>query len=104
MAVNPTNHTYDAVAQTGPADRSKLLAQKKIDDAFTLDLYAGKSWTVKGVYILLNLSVNNILNNQDIVLYGYEQLRSDYSDLDRFPEKYSYLYGTNFFASLTVRF
>lgn len=104
MAVNPTNHTYDAVSQTDPADRSKLLAQKKIDDAFTLDLYAGKSWTVKGVYILLNLSVNNILNNQDIVLYGYEQLRSDYSDLDRFPEKYSYLYGTNFFASLTVRF
>ena len=104
MAVNPTNHTYDAVMQTDPADRDKLLAQKKIDDAFTLDLYAGKSWTVKGLYILLNVSVNNILNNQDIVLYGYEQLRSDYSDLDRFPEKYSYLYGTNFFASLTVRF
>ena len=104
MAVNPTNHTYDAVSQTDPADRDKLLSQKKIDDAFTLDLYAGKSWSVKGVYILLNLSVNNILNNQDIVLYGYEQLRSDYSDLDRFPEKYSYLYGTNFFASLTVRF
>ena len=104
LAVNPTNHTTDAMDQTAEGDRSKLLEQKKLDNAFTLDLYAGKSWNWKGYYILFNLSVNNILNNQNIVLYGYEQLRSDYSDLDRFPEKYSYLYGMNFFSSLTVRF
>lgn len=104
LAVNPTNHTKDAMEQTAEADRAKLLEQKKLDNAFTLDLYAGKSWNIKGYTLLFNVSVNNILNNQDIVLYGYEQLRSDYSDLDRFPEKYSYLYGTNFFASLTLRF
>ena len=104
LAVNPTNHTVEAIQSTKPEDHEKLLAQKKLDNAFTLDLYAGKSWVIKGYTVLLNVSVNNILNNQDIVLYGYEQLRSDYSDLDRFPEKYSYLYGTNFFASLTLRF
>ena len=89
---------------TKPENQEKLLSQKKLDDAFTLDLYAGKSWAINGYTVLLNVSVNNILNNQDIVLYGYEQLRSDYANLDRFPEKYSYLYGTNFFISLAIRF
>ena len=58
---------------------------------------------MKGYTILLNLSINNVLNNRDIVLYGYEQLRSDYDDPERFPEKYSYLYGINYYISLTVR-
>ena len=107
LAVNPTNHTTEAVdkvKETNPENLDKLLEQKKLDDAFTLDFYAGKSWQIKGYTLLLNLSVNNILNDQSIVLYGYEQLRSNYEDLDKFPEKYSYLYGTNFFASLTLRF
>lgn len=104
LAVNPTNHTVDAMLSTKPENQEKLLSQKKLDDAFTLDLYAGKSWAINGYTVLLNVSVNNILNNQDIVLYGYEQLRSDYANLDRFPEKYSYLYGTNFFISLAIRF
>lgn len=106
LAVNPTNHTADAYSNLYLEDyrTDLLLKQKKLDDAFTLDLYAGKSWTWKGYYILLNLSVNNLLNNKNIVLYGYEQLRSDYDDPERFPEKYSYLYGINYFLSLTIRY
>ena len=105
LAVNPTNHVKDAFENLYEEDyRTKmLLEQKKLDDAFTLDLYAGKSWSVKGYSILLNVSVNNVLNNKNIILYGYEQLRSDYDDPERFPEKYSYLYGLNYFISLTVR-
>ena len=105
LAVNPTNHVKDAFENLYLEDyRTKmLLEQKKLDDAFTLDLYAGKSWSVKGYSILLNVSINNLLNNKNIVLYGYEQLRSDYDDPERFPEKYSYLYGLNYFISLTVR-
>ena len=40
LAVNPTNHTTEAMDQTAEADRGKLLEQKKLDNAFTLDLYA----------------------------------------------------------------
>lgn len=105
MAVNPTNHVKEAFESLYAEDyrTDLLLKQKKLDNAFTLDLYAGKSWAVKGYTILLNVSVNNVLNNKNIVLYGYEQLRSDYDDPERFPEKYSYLYGINYFISLTVR-
>ena len=106
LAVNPTNHVKDAFEGLYLEDyrTEMLLSQKKLDNAFTLDLYAGKSWNYKGYYILLNLSVNNVLNNKNIVLYGYEQLRSDYDEPERFPEKYSYLYGVNYFLSLTVRY
>ena len=105
LAVNPTNHVKEAFENLYEQDyrTDLLLKQKKLDNAFTLDLYAGKSWNVKGYSILLNVSVNNVLNNKNIVLYGYEQLRSDYDDPERFPEKYSYLYGINYFISLTVR-
>ena len=106
LAVNPTNHTAETYENLYAEDyrTDKLLKQQKLDDAFTLDLYCGKSWNVKGYYILLNLSINNLLNNRDIVLYGYEQLRSDYDDPERFPPKYSYLYGINYFLSLTIRY
>lgn len=106
LAVNPTNHTEETFQNLYAEDyrTDLLLKQTKLDDAFTLDFYAGKSWNYKGYYILLNVSVNNLLNNKNIVLYGYEQLRSDYDDPERFPAKYSYLYGINYFISLTVRY
>lgn len=105
LAVNPANHTVDAFQYLQSTDENVelLLDQVKLPRAFTLDFYGGKSWKVKDYTILLNVSINNLLNNQNIILYGYEQLRSDYEDPERFPEKYAYLYGINYFVSLTIR-
>ncbi|MDD4372582.1 MAG: TonB-dependent receptor plug domain-containing protein [Bacteroidales bacterium] len=102
---NPDNHTAEGLSayKEGDVRINQILDQPKLEDGFTLDFFGGKSWRVNGYYISLILSVNNILNNQELVSWGYEQLRSDLNTPDRFPDKYSYLYGTTYFVSLTIR-
>ena len=103
--VNPYNHTSEGLSHYLEDDvRLKdLLTQTPMKPAFTLDFYGGFSKRYKGYYFLFNLSVNNLLNNKSTILYGYEQLRVNANNPDMFPEKYSYMYGINFFVSLTVR-
>ena len=103
--INPYNHTEAGMSHyiEGDARIPSVLAQEPLKPAFTIDFYGGISRRYKGYYFLLTASVNNILNNKSIVLYGYDQLRFNANDPDMFPSKYSYMYGTNFFISLTVR-
>ena len=103
--VNPYNHTEEGMLHYAQGDIriEEVLRQTPMKPAFTLDFYGGFSKRYKGYYFLFNLSVNNILNNKSTILYGYEQLRFNANNPDMFPDKYSYMYGTNFFVSLTVR-
>ena len=103
--INPYNHTEYGMMHYAEGDIriEEVLAQDPLKPAFTLDFYGGMSKRYKGFYFLFNVSVNNILNNKSTVLYGYDQLRFNANDPDMFPSKYSYMYGTNFFISLTVR-
>ena len=103
--VNPYNHTKEGMLHYAQGDiRIPLvLNETPLKPAFTLDFYGGFSKRYKGYYFLFNLSVNNILNNKSTILYGYEQLRFNANNPDMFPDKYSYMYGTNFFVSITVR-
>ncbi|MBW7951594.1 MAG: hypothetical protein H3C56_03330 [Chitinophagaceae bacterium] len=56
--------------------------------------------------MVFNLGINNLLNNKNIISGGFEQLRFDYADknINKFPPKYYYAYGLNYFASVTFRF
>ena len=103
--VNPYNHTEEGMLHYAQGDIriEDVLRQTPMKPAFTLDFYGGFSKRYKGYYFLVNVSVNNLLNNKNTILYGYEQLRFNANNPDMFPEKYSYMYGTNFFVSLTVR-
>ena len=75
------------------------------DDNVTVDLFAGKSWMLKRKYRLaVNLSVSNLLDNQEFRIGGFEQLRYDRTQVDKFPPKYSYLFGRNYFAMVTFSF
>lgn len=104
---NPDRRTEPAVDNLVTSDPQwdALLTQEKLDDNVTVDLFAGKSWMFKNKYrVAFNLSVSNVLNNQDFKVGGFEQLRYDRMDVDRFPPKYSYLFGRNYFAMLTFSF
>ena len=103
--VNPYNHTEEGMLHYAQGDIriEDVLNQSPMNPAFTLDFYGGFSKRYKGYYFLVNVSINNLLNNKSTILYGYEQLRFNANNPDMFPEKYSYMYGLNYFISLTVR-
>jgi hypothetical protein len=106
---NPIRRTADAVSpiteESSPGLRDDILDQEKLDSDFTLDFFGGKSWKIGDYFIYLNAGINNILNNKDFRTGGYEQNRFDFEtkEVDRFPPRYFYAYGTNYFVSVTLR-
>ncbi len=120
LSVNPLRRTAEALGGTDtdlnnfPEVVERVLSQERFKDQYTLDLFGGWSKRLpkmfdinsKPVYLVINLSVNNLLNNTQIRSGGYEQLRFDHENknIDKFPPKYYYAYGLNYFASVTFRF
>jgi len=105
--INPDRRTASAVENLIVTDPQwqKLLAQEKLDPGFTLDAFAGKSWRIRYAYFInLNLSVNNILDLKDFNTGGFEQLRYDPNDTEKFASRYFYLYGRTYFVNLAFRF
>lgn len=105
--INPDRRTAEAVANYGPdyPDRLDIIEQEKLDPGFTLDAHVGKSWRIDYTYyISINFSVNNILNTQDFAFGGYEQYRYDPFDINKFPPKYFYMYGRQYYLNINFRF
>ena len=69
------------------------------------DLFATKSWMYKKKYrFALNASVSNLLDETDLITGGYEQLRFEAGNPDKFPPKYGYMFGRTFFVMMTFSF
>ena len=118
---NPLRRTYaatDGVNDPNDPKTHAILDQIRLDAQYTVDFFGGYSWKVPNTYIgaskrplylALNAGVNNLTNNKNITTGGYEQLRYDFSapaseNLQKFPPKYYYAYGLNYFISLQLRF
>jgi hypothetical protein len=103
---NPDRRTAEAIGNFVDTDPQvdQLLGQTQLDANMTVDLFAGKSWMIKGKRFAVNLTINNLLDNQDFRIGGFEQLRYDRSDIARFPPKFSYMFGRNYFAMITYSF
>jgi len=105
---NPERRTVNAMPYANPNDPRipAILNQTKFDDGFTLDASIGKSWQVKKLYINLNLSITNVLDNTSLITGGYEQMRFDFDtkSVNQFIPKVYYGLGRTFFLNLGIRF
>lgn len=113
---NPIRRTSAAVGGVDPSSElwGRIVNQTRLSSQYTLDAFAGYSWLMnrkfrslkKRHFLVFNLGVNNILNNQNIVSGGFEQLRFDFGEknVNKFPERRFFAYGINFFASVGIRF
>lgn len=117
--VTPARRTADVIdgLDENSQVREQILSQQRYDNQFTLDLNGG--WSMKlnnkikalkrNSFLLLNVSINNLLDNKDIINYGYEQGRIDKAALltrgvDVFAPKYSYAFGRTYMLNIILRF
>jgi hypothetical protein len=75
----------------------------KMPSDYMIDLFAGKSWKIDNIYIVLSANISNVLNNKSFINGGFEQYRFDPEYPERFQPKYYYYNGFNYFINLSVR-
>lgn len=112
---NPARRTAAAVdlVPEGSDLYKDIIEQEKTDGQFTIDFFGGKSWKLnkyfsglkRNTFLVLNVGVSNLTNNEDLITGGYEQLRFDYENKDpnSFAPKYFYSFGTTYFVNLVLR-
>lgn len=116
MEVNPTRLTEDAVDLM---DRNSeafkaIVHQEQFPAFYTVDVFAGKSFALHkifkglkyGTMLYINAGVNNVTNNKEIITGGFNQLRFDVEtrNTERFPPKYFYGLGANYFINISFKF
>lgn len=96
VAINPLYHgSRVAGINAAPEIMERFTSQERLPDAFTLGMSASKGFVLRRGYLLVRISVHNILS-ADIIYSGYEQMRilRSGSGINRtlvpFPSKYMY--------------
>ncbi|MBS1615446.1 MAG: TonB-dependent receptor [Bacteroidetes bacterium] len=114
--INPDRRTSEAVSGLVPGSEQyhRIVDQEKLPSSFTVDLSISKSFLLskyskalpRNTFLYFSLGVSNLLDSKDIRTGGFEQLRYDFAseNPDKFPSKYFYGYGRNFFLNLSLKF
>jgi hypothetical protein len=114
--VNPDRRTAQAVDLLTPGSEkwNNVISQEVAPSFFTTDLSIGKSFLVnklirnapRSSMLYFNLGISNLFNNTDIINGGFEQLRYDFSggNENKFPRKYFYGLGRNYFINISLKF
>ncbi len=110
---NPIRRTVFAVEGVDPGSQQyeDILRQEDLPGRFTMDASWFKSWKVnwlgeKSSFVSLSVGLTNVLDNQDLITGGFEQLRFDFTDQDinAFPSRYFHFQGFNYFINANYRF
>ncbi|MCM1293073.1 MAG: TonB-dependent receptor [Bacteroides sp.] len=97
---------YPDAAELEKAVRD-ITAEDKLNNAFTLNASVGKLiYLNRSMSLNINVNVDNILNKKNIMTYGYQQGRFDYTDFNRlkYPNKYYFAQGIKVFVNVGLRF
>lgn len=120
VEVNPVRRTLQAIdlVPYGSDQYNQIMHQEQLKGQFTMDLKGGYSWLLNrtfkklddakkrhNYYIVINATLSNLTNNQNLVTNGREQLRYDFAqkNINEFATKYRYMHGFGYFISLTFR-
>ena len=105
LSPNPDRRTAEAIAgyAEGYQYINEIIDQTKLSNGNAVNFFCGKSWKIykNNSYLRLGLNVNNLLDNISFKTGGYEQLRYDASNIQRFPNKYGYMYGRTYFLMIS---
>lgn len=103
---SPDRRTEEALTYYVESDPQwdQMLEQIQLEGGYSLNFFGGKSFRFGDYSAGFTLSVNNILNTKDFAIGGYEQYRYDTGNIDKFPPKYFYMYGTTYFLNMYFRF
>ena len=105
LSPNPDRRTTEALAgyAEGYPYVNEIVDQTKLENGNAVNLFIGKSWKFykNNSYLRLGLNVNNLIDNTHFKTGGFEQLRYDASNIQRFPNKYGYMYGRTYFLMLS---
>ncbi|HIP35975.1 MAG TPA: Plug domain-containing protein [Crocinitomix sp.] len=103
---NPDRRTAEAVQNFVTTDPQwdKVLDQTQLSNGYSVSMFAGKSFKISNYYLNITVNISNLTNNQNYQSGGYEQLRYDVTNIDKFPPKLGYMYGFNYFAMAKLRF
>ncbi|MDR2834877.1 MAG: hypothetical protein LBV69_01565 [Bacteroidales bacterium] len=106
VTLNPERRTVESLQglYVNDSQVDEILNQEKLKGGFTLNVFGGKSWRIKQYSFGFSVSINNVLNNKKFAISGFEQYRFDRTNINKFPAKYTYMYGINYFVNLFFRF
>lgn len=109
----PSRFTKSNYEVYTPKEKAVLGVQEKLNGGFLMDASLGKLIYLKGrkQSLNINISLNNILNNTDMITGGYQQGRISrdsktklVNSVDKFPNKYYYAWGFNCFVNIGYKF
>ena len=110
LDISPERRTTDMVfgLEQGSDFYNGIVDQTKAPSAYTVDLFANKSFKINDIFFNLTAGVTNLLN-AEVITGGYEQLRFERAQVEQtginiFPERKFYAYGANFFVLGALRF
>lgn len=105
---NPNRRTEDALSRyliTEADQYNKVIEQQQLPGYATVNANIGKSFKVLKKYFLnVSLMANNILDTKTNITSGYEQLRFDAANYNKFVNKYYYMTGLTYMAMLNLNF